>query len=426
LKTIPAALATHFAGDTWTLATIWVITRLDSTVIRLTDHDTDLTVGGDTYTAAVGYVPSAIKHGVDSTADNMETAGILDDIGIKASELLGGLFDHATVDISLVNYVSPADGTIPLLKGRIGEVSLENGQFQAELRGLAQFLTRHIGRLITPGCDADLGDARCGVNMTSFTETGTVPGVWLIDAVRWTISDWPLNPSTVFSFEIEVRGSAGGADQASPASNASADSFQSGSYIPDNAFDDNVATSWRTSGGGSHWLQFDFDSAVAFSEYWMDGDPAGTANWIDWIVEVQLADSTDWILIDTVSGADWDSPPVDTVWVVEQAAGTSTGSRIQLLDPARTEADDHWKGGKITWTSGPNNGLSMDIKNSWASGRILFWEPMPFDIEVDDTYSVQTGCDKTLNTCINVYFNAEDNRGFPHLRGISELLRGPQ
>src|SRR6266545_3115926 len=43
--------------------------------------------------------------------------------------------------------------------------------------GIAQAFAKAIIRVYTPDCDADLGDARCGANLASYTETGTVVAV---------------------------------------------------------------------------------------------------------------------------------------------------------------------------------------------------------------------------------------------------------
>ena len=116
MKTVPAALATHLAGDRWTLATLWLVTRTDSTIFRFTDHDEDILFSGNTYKSAVGYDPTAIKHGIDASVDNMEVRGVIDDLGVKDVDLMAGLFDHASVLISIVNWASPSDGSVEVFK----------------------------------------------------------------------------------------------------------------------------------------------------------------------------------------------------------------------------------------------------------------------------------------------------------------------
>jgi uncharacterized phage protein (TIGR02218 family) len=55
--------------------------------------------------------------------------------------------------------------------------------YAAELRGLAAKYQKNVGRVVLPTCDAVLGDARCGVDLTPFTMTGVT-----VDAVTSRIS----------------------------------------------------------------------------------------------------------------------------------------------------------------------------------------------------------------------------------------------
>jgi len=60
--------------------------------------------------------------------------------------------------------------------GSLGEVRRSGAAFTAEVRGLAHYLQQPRGRLFQAGCDADLGDARCAVDLDdpAFRGTGTV------------------------------------------------------------------------------------------------------------------------------------------------------------------------------------------------------------------------------------------------------------
>jgi uncharacterized phage protein (TIGR02218 family) len=60
-----------------------------------------------------------------------------------------------------------------LAKGRLGEVRRDGAVFTAELQGLSQRLAEDTGRLYTATCSADLGDGRCGVDLTSATWRGS-------------------------------------------------------------------------------------------------------------------------------------------------------------------------------------------------------------------------------------------------------------
>jgi uncharacterized phage protein (TIGR02218 family) len=96
-------------------------------------------------------------------------------------------------------------------------------------------------------------------------------------------------------------------------------------------------------------------------------------------------------------------------------------SQSQFLDAARSEAAGHFNYGKITFTSGQNNGLSAEVKESRGS-EIILALPMPYPITAGDSYTLQQGCDKTIGTCSNRYNNAINFRGEPHVPGLDKML----
>lgn len=104
--------------------------------------------------------------------------------------------------------------------------------------------------------------------------------------------------------------------------------------------------------------------------------------------------------------------------------GTVTGSvsNQEFKDVSRGEASGLYNFGKITFTSGANNGLSMEIKEFTSGGKIVLVLPMPYNIIVSDNYSMTQGCDKTLATCANQYNNVINFRGEPHVPGLDSML----
>ncbi len=104
--------------------------------------------------------------------------------------------------------------------------------------------------------------------------------------------------------------------------------------------------------------------------------------------------------------------------------GSVTGitSTQQFLDTARTEAIGYFNFGKITFTSGLNNGLSVEVKE-YSPGKITLVMPMPYTIAVGNTYTIIAGCDKTLVTCKNTFSNVVNFRGEPHVPGSDRMLQ---
>jgi len=102
-------------------------------------------------------------------------------------------------------------------------------------------------------------------------------------------------------------------------------------------------------------------------------------------------------------------------FTVTGAITAVTDARI-FADSARTEGDDHFQHGLLTWTSGNNAGLSIEVMGYvGASGTFSLFQPMPYDVQVTDTYSVYQGCDKTLAACRDDFNNLANMRAEPYI-----------
>lgn len=177
MKTRTPALAAHQAQACTTLAWCWKVTRRDALVFGFTSCDQRLSIDGITYEAASGFTPSALASSADLAVDNMEVTGLLDSATITEADLLAGLWDGARVEIFEVNWADLSQGRMLLRTGTLGNVSAGRNTFTAELRGLSQALQQPVGRIYAPLCDADLGDARCGVNIAALAVTGALTAV---------------------------------------------------------------------------------------------------------------------------------------------------------------------------------------------------------------------------------------------------------
>ncbi|MFQ3623827.1 MAG: DUF2163 domain-containing protein, partial [Acetobacteraceae bacterium] len=167
MKSASAALAAHLAaGNPLTLATCITISRRDGLVFRFTDHDRDLVVDGESYAAARAYTRAAVSATADMSVAETEIVTLLDNAAITAADIRSGLWDSARFTLRLVNWADTSQGAITLRSGWFGRVQpQDDGTARVELRGLAQALQQQILRTYSPGCDADLGDARCGLPM---------------------------------------------------------------------------------------------------------------------------------------------------------------------------------------------------------------------------------------------------------------------
>jgi uncharacterized phage protein (TIGR02218 family) len=174
---LSAELLTHYQGNALTLARLWKLTRRDGQVFGFTDHDRSITFGGTDYEPSSIFDLSAVETNASTATDNAEAAGLLDSAGITAADLEAGLWDGAAVEVREVNWRDLTVGANILRVGRLGSIRRSGPRYEAELFGLLDALKNNVGRLIKPVCDADLGDARCGVDLEALRVSGAVQAV---------------------------------------------------------------------------------------------------------------------------------------------------------------------------------------------------------------------------------------------------------
>jgi len=172
MKTLSPEFAAHLASGATTLCWCWRVERHDGAVMGFTDHDKPVTFDGTTYEAASGFTASDIKDSLGLSVDNLEVNGALSSATLTDDDLAAGRYDDARIEIYRVNWSDPSQRVL-MRSGSIGEVRRSGTGFTAELRGLAHYLQQPKGRLLQLTCDADLGDARCTIDLSSPTYRGT-------------------------------------------------------------------------------------------------------------------------------------------------------------------------------------------------------------------------------------------------------------
>lgn len=270
MHNISSSLQNHLEQPVTTLATCWNLTRADKHTLGFTDHDQDLVFQETTYQARSGLSASAIRTRDDLAINHLNINGMLEHDVITEADILAGLYDHAQLEVFMVNYMDLSQGPLQLQKGWIGEVTLQENHWFADIHGLTEPLSQTIGSLYSPACRATFGDHQCKISMQDWTVTGTVDSV--IDQQRFS-------------------------------------------------------------------------------------------------------------------------------------------------DPNRTESNGWFDYGNITWNSGLNQGLDMEVKQ-FHQQIITLTLPLPYPIQTNDQYQLTVGCDKQFTSCIHKFDNAMRFRGEPHLLGV--------
>lgn len=275
MKSVSTGFEAALTDPTATLSLCARVVRKDAEVFGFTDADIDIVFEGLLYEAATGVMATSAETATALAVDSVEFIGFISGDAFTVEDIEAGVWDGASIEVFQINRENIADGKMTIRVGEFGQVSRTDTGYRVEVRGLMDKLQKQITRAFLPACDADLGDARCGVDLGPFTETGTVTAV-----------------TTNGEFEA---------------------------------------------------------SAIT--------DPAG-----------------------------------------------------------------YFKYGVLTWLTGANAGLSMEVKEQTTGGNFELILPMPFTVAIGDTFDVVAGCDKTIETCIAKFTNVVNFRGFPHIPGRDRML----
>jgi uncharacterized phage protein (TIGR02218 family) len=187
MKSISPDLQSHLNSGTTTLCWCWKIARNGETTLGFTDHDLALVFDGISYEAVSGFTASEVQSTLGLAVDNLTVLGALSSGAIGEADLAAGLYDNASIEIWRVNWAAP-DQRVLMRKGNLGEVKRGRTAFQAEVRGLAHRLNQPVGRAYGYSCDADLGDARCTIDLSNPLYRGVGSVATITDQRRFTAS----------------------------------------------------------------------------------------------------------------------------------------------------------------------------------------------------------------------------------------------
>lgn len=170
MKSMSAELKAHFASGTTTIAHLVKMTRTDGEVFAVVlDYDRDIVFESVTYQTAFGVIPSAVETSAATNVDTMDARGALLALGVNEADIIAGLWDLCDVRVMRVNYNDLTMGCEKLKRFTFGEISIGRGSYEAEFRGITQKLQQTLGDVVSPSCNANLFDTRCGVAETEGT-----------------------------------------------------------------------------------------------------------------------------------------------------------------------------------------------------------------------------------------------------------------
>jgi uncharacterized phage protein (TIGR02218 family) len=104
-----------------------------------------------------------------------------------------------------------------------------------------------------------------------------------------------------------------------------------------------------------------------------------------------------------------------------------SGAVLRIRDATTLEvsglggfAAGHFRGGRLTFSSGRNAGQSVEVAGHAVTGEsvlVALWKPPGLPLAAGDAFSIRAGCDKNFSTCRDRFANHANFRGFPHMPG---------
>lgn len=205
-RTIPPALLTALLAPEKTLCLCWKAVRQDTTTYGFTDHDVDVTFGGQTYKAASAFTGSAIEDQLGLAVSNVESMAAFSDDAVSDVDLEDGRWDMADITCYAVDWSNPELGNAILISGTMGQVKAGDTAFQAELRSLGQNFSQYVGSLCQENCRSNFFDTGTGLEGgCNFPEPSPVAGT-----IASIISRTSFAVSAVGSFPDFGKGSLSG------------------------------------------------------------------------------------------------------------------------------------------------------------------------------------------------------------------------
>jgi len=172
MKIINSALQNHIDSGVTTLCSLWLLQLKDGTKIGLTDHDRTLEFKGLFYTPQNSFDASDTENRLGFASDSGALRLPFDLPDLTQDSLQAGILDEARLTHYRVNWDDVSQFVL-MSVGRVGQVQTRGEGFEADWLGLATQLERNTGRIFSRQCDAELGDARCGLNLADYPD-GTI------------------------------------------------------------------------------------------------------------------------------------------------------------------------------------------------------------------------------------------------------------
>lgn len=157
------------------------VVATDATEIRLIDYPHDLVLasgsGDVAYSAGSGYEFTGLSLTASMSPSVIDLEAMLDEAGMTRAGVTEGRWDNARAYLFATDWSAPTEDEEPLALFIFGRTHIRDERYVCQLMQLIDAVNQEVGRTISPTCWWEFGGAECGVNLATYTVTGTVTGV---------------------------------------------------------------------------------------------------------------------------------------------------------------------------------------------------------------------------------------------------------
>ena len=400
-------------------------------VFAFTDHQDEIVIGNITYEPAAGFERSAVASRLNLSLDNIDVQAFIDSDRIKHVDIERGLFSGASYEIFEVNYADPAMGSLVLRTGEIGEIRTEDLVFFAEGLGLSNKMHVTFGPLISVTCRAEFGNKVTDfLNERFGCKVRLNPPLWQASTAYTVVNPndaalGSLVKPAVYNgrhFQCTVAGTSGLTEPVWNTAIGAVTVDGSAQWTTVDATTktgvvslpiDNRNFEDHTRSESTHRFTFGLFT-------WLSGDNKGVET------EVKKYALTDRAIVAVNQGAK------RFEFIGDGTAFFSPGDVFEVK--GSTGNDGFYTVNTDVYNGGTNHTeiVVLEAIPSATANGVISWKPARFElrdktqeiIQPGDTYEIEAGCDKRLETCKN-FKNIYNFRGEPWLPGMDKALLYP-
>jgi uncharacterized phage protein (TIGR02218 family) len=179
MRSAASGIMTLLERDETNYTFICRITKVNGDIIRLSSCVGDVVIDAETFLGNPGFNLSSITSAAFGQPPTVDMEIPVSTTGpITPDDVIYGAMDHASIDIYMVDYLQPEQGTLNLFRGRISQSEITNaGAASFQMEGFAADLLELVVETYGTTCPASLGDARCQKDLTAYTFSATVATV---------------------------------------------------------------------------------------------------------------------------------------------------------------------------------------------------------------------------------------------------------